>query len=404
MKHLFFWITVFYVQIVPGFAQTTETSGIYVWDFKMSDGRENQLTRDVTAYYQSCLTNEWTDVNVLERRMEAELTEQRKNEVTFLNKEVKIPADIAAEFKKIGASIVVFGEIYEDQAQGAFTLKIKFVNIYTTRIVANPYKSLNEVDFKNKEKREVFIQTLLPNNHSRFIKTINEPAVAPEKKHLVTVDHSKLLNSEAWNSIQTDYFEDFTNWKNRKDFPFNIWGKTTLQGKESSLIDEERYKIIIQAPLYVKHKYLDVKPVNQRTDFSNAQPYSVTIRVENPPNCNGDGGCLGRGISIRFDKAANAGYGFTLTDAGDLKFFKFNIHHPEDIVPLFSKTIKVVQGRDYQLGIIAMGNEFFLYVDSKFEKKVIDDTYKSGLMGVLAIGKGTHRFDNVAIYEEISVK
>jgi hypothetical protein len=350
------------------------------------------------------LTNKWPDIQILERRLEASLTQQRKNEVTFLSKEVKIPDDIAVEFKKLGASIVVFGEINHDQGRGLFTIKIKFINIYTTRIVANPIKSLNETDFNDKVKQDQFIESLVPEHPERFIKSAAPVVTPPVSNHLVTVDRSKLLNNEAWNSLQTDYFEDFTNWKNRKDFPFNIWGKTTLMGKESSLIDDERYKMSIEVPLYVKHKYLDIKPMNQRTNFLNAHPFSMTVRAENPPTCNGDNGCLGRGISIRFNKTTNAGYGYTLTDAGDLKFFKFNIHHPEDIVPLFSKTIKVVHGRDYQLGIIAMGNEFFLYVDNKFEKKVVDDTFKDGLMGVLAIGKGIHRFDNIAIYQEVEVK
>lgn len=377
------------------------SSGVYIWNFKMANGTTNNLTSDISKTYQSILINQWKGIKIVNRDNIATILEHRENEI-IIGEKIQISDGMKQTLKGYGATIVALGEVKQNPGAGQYTVSIKFVNIFTTQILANPMGVLDENKFENKSSRDQFLATLIPDPLVIHSETEGEDFT---KQSLDVLPKQALtVSKEAWKYLQNAYFEDFSNWQGRSDFRKDIWNKKMENGKCNSLIEDGRYMIKIEQDGYVKHKYIQDSLIGEQNNFQDAHPVSVTVHINEQPTCLATNNCLGTGISVRYSKNQNSGYAFLLTDDGDLKFVKFNnIHKPDDIKPLFSKTIKVTRGKDYNLGVIAIDQNFYLYVDQKFEKMVTDDTFSKGLNGVIAIGKGVHWLDNITVYKSIAV-
>lgn len=391
MKNPFvFFAFVFFPALCIG--QTSSAlniKGIYVWDFKMaSDGSQNQLTKDISDTYQSILSASLRNIKLVERRQLATIMAQRENEIVFQNGGTTIPPNVQKILTTNGANVVVLGEVTHAQSQGKYILNVKFVDIFSTQIIANPQQSLDEKKFDNKTTRDEFLKELIPPSLIGPIDIVRRTVLE--------------TNSEVWRYVQASYFEDFSYWENREGFRGDIWNKR--DDKDHSCgIYSGRYLMKNKRNGFLKHKYFD-RISKETRDFTLAHPMSVSLHMPDTLGCFGNSGCLGRGITTRFSQSQNCGYALTLTDDGELKFFRFtNIHDPKNIFPLYSTKVPVQKKQDIELGIISLKDEFFLYFNRKFMRVVKDNTYATGINGVVAFGKGTHWFDNITVFDQVRV-
>lgn len=380
------------------------TKGIYVWSFKMADGKQNNFTTDIANTYQSILSESIKGFDIVDRRDLATLLAQRENELTIQQGNVKFSKDLQEFLSTKGATIAVFGTIRFSPSQGLYTVNIKFVNIFTTNIVANPQKSCEDVNFENTIKQSEFLKSMVPDLKGIIVDPIVMGSSLSTTGGIGIVRRTQLeTNSEVWRYVQAAYFEEFTNWKTRKDFRSDIWNKRD-DADHSCGIYFSRYLIKNRRNGFLKHKYIEDKRIGIRTDFSLAHPMSVTLHIPDTLNCFSTKECLGRGITTRFNIQKNCGYALTLNDDGEFKFFIFkNIHDPNDIEPLYSTKVNVQKGMDVEIGIISMKDEFFLYFNRKFMRVVKDNTYSTGINGIVASGKGTHWFDNINVFNQVRV-
>lgn len=95
-----------------------------VWDFAARDGKRNDVTSSLTTEFEEALAQKST-YKVLERRNLARLQAVIDNEKA-LRDIAQISTAGAAELKKLGASVVVFGEMYDDVDSGDITVTVSF--------------------------------------------------------------------------------------------------------------------------------------------------------------------------------------------------------------------------------------------------------------------------------------
>ena len=396
MKKILILSALFLVLAQGLIGQTSSAAkGIYVWPFQLTNGTKNDFTASITDTYQSICSENIKGYTFVSRQKFATLLQHRQNEVIINEGNVNFSKQVKDILTTNGASIAVFGTIKFIPSQEMYTLNIMVVNIFTTDILANPEKNCTQDSFENIALRRVFLKSLVPKLPIDYGSSGSGSGGILRRTQLES-------NSEVWRYVQSVYFEDFSNWNARKDFRREIWNKK--DDKDHSCgIYFGRYLMKNKRNGFLKHKYIENKSIGISTDFSMAHPMSVMLHVPDTLDCFGTKGCLGRGITTRFTVQQNSGYALTLTDDGELKFFKFkNIHDPNNIEPLYSTKVSIPK-KDVEIGLISLKDEFFIYYNREFMKVVKDSAYQTGINGVVAFGKGTHWFDDITVFNQVRV-
>ncbi|MCC6459814.1 MAG: hypothetical protein IT260_05070 [Saprospiraceae bacterium] len=368
-------------------AQQLEVRGVYVAPFFLENGQTNKYTIDITDKYRSVLSKAFKRTPLINYDDEAILEGFRR--------EHGFPAQFKDSLIRRGANILVIGKVTEHLAQGSYTVNIKFTNIYSKELYANIDESLETALFENKTSRDLFLQSQALVPDESYLPSTFVDADVIRKKDLQA-------NEKIWRILQPSFMEDFTN-HNAAAFRGDIW---TLSNTKTHrcLVKDQRYLVKNTRDNFFKHKYIEDKRV-AFSDFSMAQAYSITIHIPDTTDCTAKTNCLGRGLSVRYDKVKNSGYGLAMNDDGELKFFKFFAQDPNTIETLWSMPVPGVRrGKDYELGIICVGDTYYLFLDRIFRRMINDSTFSKGLNGILGIGKGTHWFDNVTIYKPMRVQ
>jgi len=101
------------------FAQT-----VVVWDFSTRDGKKNATTASLTHEFEEALAQDRT-YTVLERRNLARLQAVIENE-KVLQDIGQISAPGSSELKKLGVSLVAFGEVFDDVESGDVSITVTF--------------------------------------------------------------------------------------------------------------------------------------------------------------------------------------------------------------------------------------------------------------------------------------
>jgi len=101
------------------FAQT-----VVVWDFSTRDGKKNDTTASLTHEFEEALAQDRT-YTVLERRNLARLQAVIENE-KVLQDIGQISAPGSSELKKLGVSLVAFGEVFDDVESGDVSITVTF--------------------------------------------------------------------------------------------------------------------------------------------------------------------------------------------------------------------------------------------------------------------------------------
>jgi hypothetical protein len=107
--------------LLPGFsfAQT-----VVVWDFATRDGRKTDTTASFTYEFEEALTQDRA-YTVLERRNLARLQAVIQNEKA-LQDIGQISSTGSSELKKLGVSVVAFGEVFDDVDSGDVSITSPF--------------------------------------------------------------------------------------------------------------------------------------------------------------------------------------------------------------------------------------------------------------------------------------
>lgn len=104
----------------------------------------------------------------------------------------------------------------------------------------------------------------------------------------------------------------------------------------------------------------------------------------------------GAGIIYRFNRETKNYYAFIIN--GD----RYTFHKRKGGVyePLFSGRIASSIENGYNnLAMVGKDDIFGLYVNNVFLRTIQDSTFSAGDIGIIAMGKGTFCFDNLAVYD-----
>ena len=99
---------------------------VVVWDFATREGKRTDVTASLTMEFEEALAQKGS-FRVIERRKLARLQEVIDNEKA-LREIGQISSAGAAELKKLGANVVVFGETFDDIESGDITVTVSFQN------------------------------------------------------------------------------------------------------------------------------------------------------------------------------------------------------------------------------------------------------------------------------------
>jgi len=97
---------------------------VVVWDFASRDGEKDKTTESLTYEFEEALS-ENCSYDVLERRKLDRLQAVIKNEKA-LQDIGELTAGGSTELKRLGASLVVFGEVYDDVDSGEVIVTVTF--------------------------------------------------------------------------------------------------------------------------------------------------------------------------------------------------------------------------------------------------------------------------------------
>lgn len=106
-------------QPVTSFAQN-----LVVWDFATRDGKKTEFTASLTDEFEEALSESRAYV-VLERRNFDRLQAVIENEKALQSVSQITPA-VSREFKQMGVSVVVFGEVFDDVMSGEISIAVTF--------------------------------------------------------------------------------------------------------------------------------------------------------------------------------------------------------------------------------------------------------------------------------------
>lgn len=118
MNRTFVLLLLFCVQL-PLVAQT-----VVVWDFATRDGRKTDTTASLTAEFEEALSQKGKYA-VLERRSFDRLRAVIANEKA-LQDIGEISSAGSTELRKLGVSVVIFGEMYDDVESGEVSITVTF--------------------------------------------------------------------------------------------------------------------------------------------------------------------------------------------------------------------------------------------------------------------------------------
>lgn len=203
-----------------------------------------------------------------------------------------------------------------------------------------------------------------------------------------------------WNTGNTLYHEDFSD-RNSPGFNKKIWTLDTRSKDYSMKVaDDGYYEIIIKTDKsdnsFARHKYIGGISYNATTELI---PYAAKIRIDKTGTCKAETLCMGRGITTRYHNSKKSAYAFTINDQGDLQFNRLSdFRKPKNSKNLFTKRVAIKSGGIYELGLVSIGNDFFLYFNKEFLAKVSDRNALTGKSnGIIACGKGNHLFDEIIL-------
>jgi len=106
---------------------------VVVWDFATRTGEKNNTTESLTYEFEESLSQNCS-YNVLERRNLDRLQAVIQNERALQNVG-QITAGGATELKRLGASLVVFGEMFDDVDSGEITITVIFQNFKGQKVL-----------------------------------------------------------------------------------------------------------------------------------------------------------------------------------------------------------------------------------------------------------------------------
>ncbi len=380
--------------MIPGLRGQVSLDGIYIREFRMKDSTQNGFTENITAQYRMQLGNS-LKVKIVNRENPAVLGELAENEWVILENEkgeINLPKNIQSKLREVGVSLLVEGFIERIYEREVFAIRVKYSNIFTleeiyeNEFVVKASKIGDRPYLRNEMKK------IIP-DESRLSNAINFKG---DRQLLIDKD---ILDQQTlpWHLFKYLYFEDFSNRK-RSGFLSHVWNLNNQEDYWSGVLFG-KYCFDIKKENYSRHKYIESKMLNYNTQVQ-SMPYSLAIEIADTAKCYSSNGCLGRGLSVRYDKKKKSCYAYTLTDDGDLKFLKVShVFRPSSTEVLHSQRIKVERGKRYKLGIVCIKDRFYLYLNDELVKMIKDDTYPIGLHGVLASGKAVHYIDDVTICE-----
>jgi len=391
---LFLFILACAINILQG---QDNFQGIYIKDFSLRDGEVNFFTEDLTAQYRIKLKKSLPSIHVMNREDPEILEILKRNEIILLeNLDSKgvLPISIQNRLKEKGVSIYITGKIFSLPLQGITVIRVKYSNIFSKEELYEDEISVKSNKLENRDFIKQQLQEIIPNKTKLGL--VNSPQQKVEKHLLIDAEFlDKTPNP--WPYFQNLYHEDFFNFR-RKGFDYHIW-KLANEKDYSSGVKNSKYSIKIYKPTLSRHKFINNAKVGLKT-LSQITPYSLSIEITDASQCYEDNDCLGRGLTVRYDKKSRACYAYTLTDDGALKFLKIkNVYKPSQFEVLHSSKQQVKSGKSYDLGIICINSKFYLYFENQLIKVLKDTTLTNGYNGVFAYGKGVHNFDNVIIYE-----
>lgn len=184
-----------------------------------------------------------------------------------------------------------------------------------------------------------------------------------------------------WKALQPYHFESFDGvirdfWQPNKD---DIWSSTIEDGT------------------YVLKNSTDSKAVRYKhfnINNKNMSGAGVSIDIETKMDTGEPLG--GAGIIYRFNRETKNYYAFILNGG------RYTFHKRKDGVyePLFSGRITPRIENGYNnLAMVGEGDVFGIYVNNLFLRTIQDSTFSTGDIGIIAMGKGSFYFDNLAVFD-----
>lgn len=230
--------------------------------------------------------------------------------------------------------------------------------------------------------------------------TDNPSGGSTGKKQDIT-DHFLKSSKSIWSSSDYLYLETFSD-RNNPTFRPDIWKEESRNRDYSMSIEDKRYyKIQIKTDKdknsFSRNKFLGRYAYDASKDIV---PFSVKVLIDESATCKGGTFCLGRGISLRYHHGNKSAYVFTLNDNGRLQFRRLNdFNNPRSGRTLFSKEIQIKKGKNYELGVVAKENRYFLFLNRKFLFEVVEKQapLEGRYVGVFASGKGNHLFESLRL-------
>lgn len=200
-----------------------------------------------------------------------------------------------------------------------------------------------------------------------------------------------------WSNTNVIYKESFED-RHQSDFRNDIWSYVPNNDDYwMGVQDDGCYGIIIKNDVIKsRHKYLG--KINYNT-FEELVAYKAKIRLDNNSSCYFNDGCLGRGITIDYHNKEKSAYSFTISDDGVVNFAELkDFNDPENREVLFSETVEIKGEKSIELGVANYLDQYFLFVAGNLVKVLeIDQALNGRFCGVIAIGKGSHLFDEVQL-------
>lgn len=199
-----------------------------------------------------------------------------------------------------------------------------------------------------------------------------------------------------WNLSQVVYEEDFSD-RHAGDFRGDIWGLVPNNADYwMGVKNDDVYVIELKGDrIKTRHKYLGNIDYNTQDDLVICK---AKISLEENSKCSKPKDCLGRGITIDYNKSTRSAYTLTINDDGVIIFaYLKDFSRPVDRQVLYEQSVLKNDTQTIQLGLASYLENYFLYIDGELIKRLSRKGNKGTYCGVLAAGRGVHAFDEITI-------
>jgi hypothetical protein len=225
------------------------------------------------------------------------------------------------------------------------------------------------------------------------IEQILAPA-AIDRHHPVGTGKQPKRGEQEWVDRQSKYFESFDVADANADGPevlkqrfSNLWWPYE-EDIWSATVTDGAYKLVnSKDPMAVRYVHFSLGS----QDMSGS-PISVEVKVDVPFTAP----LSGAGIICRFDPGTKGYYACIITAENRFAFYR---REKNGYMPLYlGRSNKIHPGQFNTIAVTSREDCFRIYINDECVKAVNDAKLETGDLGIIAMGRGTFYFDNLAIY------